>query len=58
MRTCFEMCGRQNTIPIPQCVPSLIPGTYAYIALHDKMDFADALRGLHRSRLYWIAATL
>lgn len=52
------MCGRQKNIPIPQCVPSLIPGAGAYITLHDKMDFADAPRGLDRSRLYWIVVTL
>lgn len=25
MRTCLGMCGRENNIPIPQCIPILIP---------------------------------
>lgn len=46
--------GRQNN-GLQRC-PSIIPGVYEYVNLHEKRDFTDVLTGMHpeMGRVLWI----
>ena len=49
------LCERPNKGPSPKC-PHSNPGTFKYVTLHDKRDFADVIKveNFEKERLAWI----